>query len=553
METTTREEANPVQETQFSQLESIWQDDDNSQRNHENLTTDSSTPTISASAIDENGVVPAGRNTRQSNTSARALAPDLLRGLLMVLQAIDHAAVSSNAWPHGVAIDSEADSARVKKWNDVVPWTARMLTHLCAPGFMFLLGMGVVYFGRSRTKLGWSAARMTRHFAIRAVALAGINQLLTLGIAAESSFKSRIWVLNIVLLALAVNYFISGIIWQILSWTEQALANAIAKVFAWKERDHNSLRQPLLQASRSESGLPVDSTREKSEVAATISWYFHTLMLLVFCIVTIFWNIMFSPTHGHCQPSHTSPFELLATYAPEHTGLFEFLFHSFITPTIISPFPPLAWLSFAVLGLLYARIILSRPLRPSLINLINFLLGLFFLLVFILTRVLHSGNLSEDCLDMPEHKANPDRNQYMASFRSFFYFTKYPPDVAFMGYSMGINFLFLSLFGFVSAKWTARIPFSTLLTYGTSALFFYTVHLPIYGILGSLAKNWFGRPVDFKSPGAGGSEEDVEYGIGYGIGFWSMWLVGLAILWPLCWWYGNFKRRQGPESVWRFF
>ncbi|KAL8866221.1 MAG: hypothetical protein Q9174_006428, partial [Haloplaca sp. 1 TL-2023] len=76
--------------------------------------------------------------------SPRALSPDLLRGLLMVLQAIDHCSVSQGAWRHGVALESEADGTIVNTWNGPVPWTARMLTHLCAPGFMFLLGMGVV-------------------------------------------------------------------------------------------------------------------------------------------------------------------------------------------------------------------------------------------------------------------------------------------------------------------------------------------------------------------------------------------------------------------------
>jgi hypothetical protein len=30
-----------------------------------------------------------------------------------------------------------------------------------------------------------------------------------------------------------------------------------------------------------------------------------------------------------------------------------------------------------------------------------------------------------------------------------------------------------------------------------------------------------------------------------------LWLVGLAILWPLCVWYGNFKAGKDADSIWR--
>lgn len=82
-------------------------------------------------------------------SSGRVLSPDLLRGLLMILQSIDHASIFLAAWQHGVGKRPEADGGIVTEWNAGRAWFARMATHLCAPGFMFLLGMGVVYFGRS--------------------------------------------------------------------------------------------------------------------------------------------------------------------------------------------------------------------------------------------------------------------------------------------------------------------------------------------------------------------------------------------------------------------
>jgi hypothetical protein len=31
------------------------------------------------------------------------------------------------------------------------------------------------------------------------------------------------------------------------------------------------------------------------------------------------------------------------------------------------------------------------------------------------------------------------------------------------------------------------------------------------------------------------------------------WLLGLALLYPLCWVYGRFKQRQALGSLWRLF
>ena len=161
-------------------------------------------------------------NARKGATSSRVLAPDLLRGLLMLLQAIDHCSVIQGAWRHGIALESESDGTVVNTWNIPMGWTARMLTHLCAPGFMFLLGMGVVYFGRSRKKLGWTSGRMVWHFAIRAFVLAVVNEILSVLITG-----GKVIIINIVLLALAVNYLLAGLIWLLINSSELLVSESL--------------------------------------------------------------------------------------------------------------------------------------------------------------------------------------------------------------------------------------------------------------------------------------------------------------------------------------
>jgi uncharacterized membrane protein len=106
--------------------------------------------------------------------------------------------------------------------------------------------------------------------------------------------------------------------------------------------------------------------------------------------------------------------------------------------------------------------------------------------------------------------------------------TKYPPSLAFILMTLGLNFLLL----FVFHKREAALPrlARPLLVFGRSPLFFYIAHLYVYAIIGLAFPD----------------------GTGYGVMYLS-WLIGLIILFPLCVWYGRFKRRQRIDSVWKLF
>ncbi len=102
--------------------------------------------------------------------SRRLPALDALRGLIMVLMALDHASLLL---------------ARVhpfEMWNQPlpvygsVPWFfTRWLTHLCAPGFFFLMGAGMALLESSRREKGWDAGRVRRFFLLRGAALIAIS------------------------------------------------------------------------------------------------------------------------------------------------------------------------------------------------------------------------------------------------------------------------------------------------------------------------------------------------------------------------------------------
>ena len=466
---------------------------------------------------------------------ARALAPDLLRGLLMVLMALDHNAMALHSWPHGTAVGGENDSVPVHEWNRPLAVTIRTLTHLCAPGFTFLLGMGVAYFGRSRTNLGWSAGQMIWHFVVRAVVLTLITEVMGLVMTA-----GKVWFLNIVLFSLAVDYLLAGLLWMAVARTERGVGYLLLKMLPQAEGDDRC--QPLLRERRGEDGLDIAPDRTIIR-AADISWHVHNAVLLGLSVVTIWWNIWLSPTGGYCgvEPGWERPESVWLRIWFWPVG-------GTMVDRVLSGFPPMAWLSFAILGLLYGRVVLARSWSTKAINAANLAVGAGFFFVFVLTRLLHFGNLSEGCLHMPEHVANPDKNQYLTSAASFFYLIKYPPDVAFWSATMSGNFFLLAIFGAIPPRIANRV-FHVLIVFGTSALFFYVVHQFLLFTTGAWMLSWVGHKMDSNDPWTGkpGIGVDQTWAIFANVAF------CLAALYPLCRWYGSFKRTKGPDSIWRFF
>ena len=75
----------------------------------------------------------------------RYQAIDALRGLIMILMAIDHSSAFI-ARQHA----SEFWAGAMSAYDSAFPFLTRLVTHLCAPGFFFLLGAGVYWSGAPR-------------------------------------------------------------------------------------------------------------------------------------------------------------------------------------------------------------------------------------------------------------------------------------------------------------------------------------------------------------------------------------------------------------------
>ncbi|RFU79685.1 hypothetical protein TARUN_2553 [Trichoderma arundinaceum] len=488
--------------------------------------------------------------------TTRLLAPDLQRGLLMAVMALDHVALGLNTWRHGTNVDGEMDGIIVRRWNFTTAYIVRTLTHLCAPGFTFLLGMGVVFLSQSRTRLGWSTGRLMRYYAMRGFILTAVTALM--GFVGTGG---QVWFVNVVLFALAMDYVLAGMLWLLIDRTEKWFATILERCLLSKDKcavavydagdddvddEEGGISQPLLVGQRHAA-----RASERAASASLSSWHTHNILLVILSVVTIWWNIWLSDNHGHCSIET----ELLDNSAStrfipsSRHPLLGIWFWFVESEHVMSNFPPMAWLSFAILGLLYGRILSARKWTTSAITIGHVSAGIIFSTIFVLTRLLRLGNLSEDCLHTPaQHHQTATENPYLASPASFFYIVKYPPDVAFWAFTMAGNLFLLAAFSSIPTHLAKR--FTLLLDFGASSLFFYVVHLSIVmSPLGTLLKKTFGEDSghpDSTNPGS-------TLGITNLFAYFALWSVLLLIMWPACYYYSRFKSTRHVDSLWRFF
>lgn len=379
----------------------------------------------------------------QSNT--RLLWLDGLRGLIMVLMAIDHASYFVAKVHLG-----EFWGLPLPDYGSAATFLTRFVTHFCAPGFFFLMGVGMVLFADGRYRLGWSTGKVARHFAVRGALLILFQLILEdlawligdlvnpVNIGDPPGGGSSVWVHLGVLYALGASLILWGL---------------------------------LLRAN----------------TAVTLILSLGTLLTTQLVISTLDnVNALYAPL-------------LRLTLIPGHTNALQVYY------------PILPWFGLAGAGVAFGKLLLqdrSRAYRAALIA------GIVALTLFVLLRVMGGfGNI------------HPPQSWDWIDFLSL---TKYPPSLTYSLLTLGVLMLFVYLFS-RSDMWLQRWG-APLLVFGRVPLFFYIVHLYLYLVIG------------FAFPS--------------GTGFLMMyfaWLVGLLILYPLCQWYGRFKRRQAPDAIWRFF
>jgi uncharacterized membrane protein len=107
------------------------------------------------------------------NLGDRILALDALRGLIMILMAIDHASLFIRR-----SHPFELWNMPITHYESAAAFLTRFVTHPCAPGFYFLMGAGIIQFAQSRRLLGWSHARVVAQLVLRGLFFILLEQLI---------------------------------------------------------------------------------------------------------------------------------------------------------------------------------------------------------------------------------------------------------------------------------------------------------------------------------------------------------------------------------------
>ncbi|NIM96466.1 MAG: DUF1624 domain-containing protein [Anaerolineales bacterium] len=109
-----------------------------------------------------------------SPKGSRLQPVDALRGLIIVLMALDHA----NYFVAQKHSSGEYWGGSFPVYQDALAFITRFVTHFAAPGFFFLMGVGMLLFADSRRKRGWRVWDIMRHFWVRGGLLIALQLLL---------------------------------------------------------------------------------------------------------------------------------------------------------------------------------------------------------------------------------------------------------------------------------------------------------------------------------------------------------------------------------------
>jgi uncharacterized membrane protein len=368
-------------------------------------------------------------------SAARLLPLDALRGVIMIVMALDHA----NLFIARAHSPGERWSEPLPRYDSALSFLTRFVTHLAAPGFFFLLGAGIILFAESRGRLGWSYGMIARKLMLRGLLLIAL-QLLIENPAWQLGGPFRLTPVYIgVLYALGGAMILSALLVRL---------GAIALLII---------------------GL--------AAIVAT-----HLLL-----------------------PAPSQAFSAITPVA-------RLLFIPGLTGPIVVNYPLIPWLGIACLGMAFGRWLLadrSGAYRWSL------LIGSVCLLSFAAVRWFGGfGNI---------------RPADGVGWIAFLNVVKYPPSLAFILLTLGVDLTILGLLARAGDAIAGRS--GPLLVFGQNPLFFYIAHLYLYGLIG--------LAID-------------RDGIGI-VRMYPFWLAGLVILYFLCRWYGAFKQRQVPSSLWRLF
>jgi uncharacterized membrane protein len=393
-------------------------------------------------ALPQQGVGRSGKisTPQQSKASERLASVDLLRGLVMIVMALDHTRdffATGGFNPRDVA--------------DPALFITRWITHFCAPTFIFLAGISASLYGaQNRT-----AGEVSRYLLTRGLWLVLIEfTVVRLG-----------W-----MFAFDLNNFVAQVIFAI-GMSMIALAAlvhlprwAVATIGLGMMLGHNML----------------DGIKAQSFGAAAPLW-----------------NLLHQP------------------------GMIDLGAHI----KLFALYPLIPWIGVMAAGYALGPV-LTLPRGPRLRWLAG--LGLAAVAGFVLLR---ASNLYGDPASWVRY------DSLLPSVLSFLNCEKYPPSLLYLAMTLGPALLLRALFDGARGRVADAV-----MIFGRVPFFYYIVHLFVIHALAVLFSGVTQGEVGWLF---GGFPAGRPPGYGLGLpGIYAMWLVVIALLYPLCRWFASVKRTR---------
>jgi len=367
-------------------------------------------------------------------SAARLLPVDALRGLIMVLMALDHA----NHFVAQQHSPGEYWGGVLPTYGDPLAFITRFVTHLSAPGFFFLMGVGMVLFAQSRQRRGWGRGAIAAHFVLRGCVL------------------------------IALQFFVVNSAWELSpgGWLPEVYVGVLFAL----------------------GGAMVLGV-------GALLWL-GPVHLLGLTIVLLTGTELVTPEPAAWQQSLPLLQRLLLVPGGN--------------ARLWVNYPVLPWMGLVTFGMAFGHW-LAKDARRAFDRAIT--VGVAFVVAFVAVRFLDGfGNI---------------RPRAGSTWIDFLNVVKYPPSIGFSLLTMGLNLTLLGLM--TKARGPAEAATGPLGVLGRAPLLFYVAHLFLYAGLG-----WWLTP-------RGASIVQMV----------PLWLLGLAVLYPVCWGYGRLKRlypgKRDPE------
>ncbi|MFX0122783.1 MAG: DUF1624 domain-containing protein [Candidatus Hodarchaeota archaeon] len=353
----------------------------------------------------------------------RIPAIDFVRGLAIILMALDHA---STYWNSGRFFGEFWFSGRPEVLPDFLQFLVRFVSHWCAPTFVFLAGTSIVLFETKRLEQGISQQEITKHLVIRGL-------------------------------------FLLLIEWTLIAWMFTAAPFYFGVLAAIGV------------------GLIIFAFMRKLDTKIVLGFSLFLLLSPIFA--EFIWNPLFEP--GSHPTTFTIFYvgyildPLLKNY-PEFLTWLQAVAKWPQWPYGLYPLDP--WLGVLGLGVVFGRWLVHKLQFPNSNKYISRRLlqtGLLTLLGFFIVRIIQGKPTSY----FPIWASDNILIEDAFTFQNFFFMSKYPPSTVFLLWTLGGMCLALALAFNYQENENFQSWFKPITTFGGTALFFYCAHLGVYGII----------------------------------------------------------------------